>query len=155
MDGHRSICLPISAYTKRDALLSNFYNQSSVLHTICRIFGLPPLNQPTAAAPLMTECFTTTPDLTPFNALEPQVDLNAFNPPLSELSGEALKWAKISMTVPIHRTGIKTEQDEDNLNRAIWHAMKGYDVPYPVEFAGAHGKGLTKRRLLLDPDSDD
>jgi YVTN family beta-propeller protein len=39
VDGHRSLCLVISPYTKRGAVVSEFYNQSSVLHTICRILG--------------------------------------------------------------------------------------------------------------------
>lgn len=32
--------------------------------------------------------------------------------------------------------------DEDLLNRILWHAVRGVDVPYPQEYAGAHGKGL-------------
>ena len=26
--------------------------------------------------------------------------------------------------------------DEDTLNRILWHAVKGYDTPYPERFAG-------------------
>jgi hypothetical protein len=26
--------------------------------------------------------------------------------------------------------------DEDTLNRILWHAMKGYDAPYPERYAG-------------------
>ncbi|MGH7971950.1 MAG: alkaline phosphatase family protein, partial [Limisphaerales bacterium] len=44
VDGHRSICLVASPWAKRGAVVSKFYNESSVLHTIGQILGLPPLN---------------------------------------------------------------------------------------------------------------
>ena len=46
VDGHRSICFVAGPYVKRGgAAVSRFYNQDSVLHTICRIFAAPPMNQ--------------------------------------------------------------------------------------------------------------
>ena len=38
---------------------------------------------------------------------------------------------------------------EDAFNRILWHATKGYDVPYPAHYAGAHGKGLKGLGLSL------
>ena len=38
--------------------------------------------------------------------------------------------------------------NEDAWNRILWHAARG-DEPYPVAFAGAHGKGLSGRGLRL------
>ena len=61
IDGHRSLCLAISAYS-RPGVNHHFYNQTSVLRTILQIFGLPPMNQQDAAAPLMTDCFQAKPD---------------------------------------------------------------------------------------------
>lgn len=148
VDGHRSICLVISPYTKRGAVISEFYNQTSVLHTIARIFGVPPLNQQDASAPLMSACFADTPDLTPYRAITPSVALDELNPPLSSLGGAARYWAEVSASVPLHRRGLKTVQHEQDLNRVIWFAMKGYDTPYPEELSGAHGKGLGTRRLI-------
>jgi YVTN family beta-propeller protein len=148
VDGHRSICLVISPYTKRGAVISEFYNQTSVLHTIARIFGVPPLNQQDASAPLMSTCFSDTPDLTPYRALNPAVPLDELNPPLSSLGGPARYWAEVSTSVPMYRRGLKTAQHEQDLNRVIWFAMKGYDTPYPEELSGAHGKGLGSRRLV-------
>ena len=40
VDGHRSLCLVVSPYTKRGAVVSKFYNQTSVLHTMSRMFGI-------------------------------------------------------------------------------------------------------------------
>ncbi|MEI6431912.1 MAG: bifunctional YncE family protein/alkaline phosphatase family protein, partial [bacterium] len=54
VDGHRSLCLVISPYTRRGVVISDFYNQTSVLHTIGRILGVSAMNQQDAAAPLMT-----------------------------------------------------------------------------------------------------
>jgi hypothetical protein len=66
VDGHRSICLVAGPYVKRHAVNSAFYNQCSVIHTIERILGLPPMNVNDAEAPVMTECFQSHPDLTPY-----------------------------------------------------------------------------------------
>ena len=41
--------------------------------------------------------------------------------------------------------------EKDNLmNRIIWHAMKGYDTPYPFKYQGAHGRGLKGKGLKID-----
>jgi hypothetical protein len=37
--------------------------------------------------------------------------------------------------------------DDDIMNRVLWHAVKGVDVPYPAEWAGAHGRGLKGLKL--------
>jgi hypothetical protein len=144
VDGHRSLCLVISPYTKRGAVVSEFYNQSSVLHTICRILGVPPMNQMVAMAPVMTACFTDNPDLTPYQALPNRVPLDELNPPLQSLSPAARYWAEASLRLPLEKPD---RADENLLNRIIWHAVQGVDAPYPAEFAGAHGRGLAARGL--------
>ena len=85
IDGHRSICLTISAYGKR-GINHNFYNQTSVLRTILHIFGLPPMNQQDASAPLMRDCFGEVADLTPYKAIRPKTKLN-------EKPGEQSSWS--------------------------------------------------------------
>jgi YVTN family beta-propeller protein len=146
VDGHRSLCLVISPYTKRGAVVSEFYNQSSVLHTICRILGVPPLNQMVALAPVMTTCFTDKPDFTPYTALPNRVPLDELNPPLSSLTPQQRHWAEASLRLPLDKPD---RAEEDLLNRILWHAVRGVDAPYPVEFAGAHGKGLAARGVVL------
>ncbi|MCS7310537.1 MAG: beta-propeller fold lactonase family protein [Armatimonadetes bacterium] len=152
VDGHRSVCLVISPYTKRGAVVSEFYNQSSVLHTICRILGVPPMNQMVAMAPVMTACFTDTPDFTPYTALPNRVPLDELNPPLSALTPQQRHWAEASLRLPLEKPD---RADEDLLNRILWHAVKGVDAPYPAEFAGAHGKGLAARGLVLVEDEEE
>jgi hypothetical protein len=155
VDGHRSICLVISPYAKRKELVSAFYNQTSVLHTLELMLGLPPMNQMDAMAPVMRECFTETPDMTPYVCLPNNIPLDQMNPPKAALSGAALELAEKSERLPLDQPD---RADEDTLNRIVWHSVKGVDAPYPAEFAGAHGRGLAKLHLKLDgsvKDDDD
>ncbi len=146
VDGHRSTCLVISPYTKRGEVVSAFYNQTSVLHTIERMLGITPVNQLYALAPLMFDVFNTQPDMTPFDALPNRVPLAEPNPSKSSLKGldRALAIASEKMDFSVF-----DHVDEDTLNRVLWHAAKGADVPYPEAFAGAHGKGLAVLGLRL------
>jgi hypothetical protein len=146
VDGHRSICLVISPYTKHNAVISNFYNQTSVLHTMELMLALPPMNQMDAMAPVMRQCFTSNADLAPYAALPNNVPLDQLNPPKHELAGKALELAELSIKQPLEDPDMA---DDDALNRIIWHSVKGVDARYPVELAGAHGKGLGKLRLKL------
>jgi DNA-binding beta-propeller fold protein YncE len=153
VDGHRSICLVVSPYVKRGAHINKFYNQTSVLHSMLRILGIAPPNQSIAKAPLMNACFTTTPDTRPFTFLPNNIPLDEMNPAKSALRGEALKWARVSETIPDEWTGKRTEDHDDQLNRILWFAAKG-SKPYPAHLAGAHGKGLKSRGLILTKDDD-
>ena len=45
--------------------------------------------------------------------------------------------------------------NDHEFNLILWHAAKGMHVPYPIEFAGAHGKGLADLGLAPDPDAEE
>ncbi len=150
VDGHRSICLVVSPYTRRGALVSEFYNQTSVLHTMERMFGIPPMNQMDAMAPLMTECFTTTPDLTPYTCLPNQIPLDEMSPKTGFYYGKDSFIAEDADEKPF---SLPDRIDDDMLNRVLWRLAKGPDVPYPAHFAGAHGTGLAALHLKLDNES--
>ncbi len=152
VDGHRSLCLVVSPYTRRGALVSRFYNQTSVLHTMQRILGLLPMNQMDSMAPLMTEVFTDEPDLTPFVALPNRVPLDEMNRDLAELRGAELVWARKSLELNF---AVVDGPDDDTLNRILWHDAKGVDAPYPGHLAGAHGTGLKALNLYIDPDLEE
>lgn len=144
VDGHRSLCLVISPYTRPGAVVSRFYSQGSVLHTIGRILGLPPLNQMVAASPTMEACFGPRADLRPYTALPARVPLDELNAPnpLAEAS------AALDLRLP-------DRIDDDAFNRILWADAKG-TKPYPAHLAGAHGKGLRKRGLkALGKNEDD
>ena len=152
VDGHRSVCLVVSPYTRRGKVVSHFYNQTSVLHTMARILGMPPMNQMDAMAPLMTDCFQEEPDFTPYEALPNGVPLDALNPERHALRGEALHWADMSLAQNFKQVDAG---DEETLNRILWFAAKGPDAPYPEAYEGAHGKGLSALGLALDPNAED
>jgi hypothetical protein len=157
VDGHRSICLVVSPYAKRGEVLSSFASQTAVLHTMCRILGTRPINQMVAMAPLMTDCFTSTPDFTPYAKLANMIPLNEMNPGSEDvMSALGRRLARESAQIGFERPD---QADEDALNRIIWHSVKGA-ARYPAEFAGSHGKGLKSRRLAhapsgsIEPDGD-
>lgn len=152
VDGHRSICLVVSPFTKRGEVISEFYNQSGVIHTIQRIFGVASPNQRTAQSNLMSACFNQTPDFTPFKFLPSNIDLTEMNPKKSALGPAELHWALVSEAQDLIRVDAA---NEDQFNRVLWHAAKGANTPYPEAYAGAHGKGLASRGLSLDPQSKD
>ncbi|HOW71911.1 MAG TPA: bifunctional YncE family protein/alkaline phosphatase family protein [Phycisphaerae bacterium] len=153
VDGHRSVCLVISPYAKRGAVVSRFYNQTSVLHTMQLILGLPPMNQMDAMAPVMGECFTDTPDLTPYTALPVRHTLEETNPqPATKVSLKQRYWTDKSLAMNFDQPD---RVDDNVLNRVIWYSVKGFDTHYPAEFAGAHGKGLKALNLSLDPSARD
>jgi len=154
VDGHRSYCLVVSPYTKRGAVVSDFYNQTAMLNTMFHILGVPPMNQMVARSPLMTNCFTSKPDLTPYICKPNQIPLEETNPALKSLTGLDRELAIASTKIPLD----KPDQGSDDLkNRILWNAAKR--SAYPSQWAGAHGKGLAKRGLKLAkdqrPDEDD
>ncbi len=157
VDGHRSICLVISPYTKRGQTVSTFYNQIGLVHTMEQIMGLPPMNQMDAMGPLMGDCFTTQPDFTPYTAVPNEIPLNEMNPgTISSLTPRDRLWAELSLQMDFRQPDLA---NDDTLNRIIWHSIKG-NARYPAEFAGAHGKGLKPLGLItsknhLSCDDDD
>ncbi len=148
VDGHRSMCLVISPYAKRNKVVSKFYNQTSVLATFQRMLGVPPMNQMDARSPIMYDCFTEKPNFRPYKALMNRIPLDELNPPRSALKGAALKWADLSAKLPRHKPDLMNAQEADWFNRALWHSTKGAR-PYPAKWAGAHGRGLKSKRLVI------
>jgi phospholipase C len=154
VDGHRSFCLIASPYTKRNAVVSHFYNQTSVLHTMTRILGLPPLNQATAFAPTMEDCFTSQPDFRPYDCQNNIIALDEHNKPRQAMGPVERDLADAVDQMDFSKPDLV---NEDKLNRLIW-LSSGRTEPYPVEFAGAHGRGLAALHLKLvktvDSDGD-
>ncbi|MBU0639831.1 MAG: bifunctional YncE family protein/alkaline phosphatase family protein [Planctomycetes bacterium] len=130
IDGHRTVALVISPYTKRGYVDSTNYNQTSMFKTMELMLGLPPLNQFDASATPMSTCFQDQPDLTPYDAVPNIIPLDQLNPSVSSIRDPAQrKWALASLELPLDDVD---EADEDTLNRIIWHAVKGDDATYPA-----------------------
>ena len=129
VDGHRTVGMIISPYTKRGDVISTYYSQLNMVRTMENILGIPPMNQFDLAAEPMTNCFTNKPDFTPYSVLPNNIRLDEINPPLESLRGNQLHWAKMSLKQDLDDVD---RIEEDTFNRIIWHSVKGYDVPYPV-----------------------
>jgi YVTN family beta-propeller protein len=128
VDGHRTVGLVISPYTKRGEVVSAYYSQINMVRTIENILGIPPMNQLDLSAEAMVDCFTGKPDFTPYKAVKNNIPLDEMNPALVSLAGDQLYWAKKSMEQDLKDVD---RIDEDVFNRIIWHAVKGYGRPYP------------------------
>jgi YVTN family beta-propeller protein len=130
VSGYRTTAYCASPYTKRGAVVSTRYNTTSLLRTIEQILGLPPMNQFDATATPMFDCFTETPDLTPFDAVPNNIPLDTMNPPKEKIS-DALLRRHAAQSARLNFRQVDA-CPEDALNRIIWHAVKGSSVPYPA-----------------------
>ena len=128
VDGHRTVALAISPYTKRGSVDSTFYSHQSMLKTMELILGLPTMSLFDLIANDLRASFTDTPDLRPYAALTPQQDLLETNPAVSALRGAerqaALASARMKWSVP-------DAAPSDRLNRILWHSTRGWNTPFP------------------------
>ena len=69
VDAHRTIGLVISPWAKKGYLSSVMYSMNSMWTTIELILGVPPLTNYDKFSAPMYDCFTMTPDYTPYAAL--------------------------------------------------------------------------------------
>jgi YVTN family beta-propeller protein len=130
IDGHRTVAMVISPYTRRHVVDSTNYNQTSMVRTIELILGLPPMNQIDASATPMSSCFTERPDLTPYDAMPNQIPLDRMNPDLAKINDpRELYWAHESMKLDLDE---EDKADENTFNRILWHERRGRDDTYPA-----------------------
>jgi hypothetical protein len=130
VSGYRTTCYIASPYTRRAAVVSTQYNQTSLLRTMELMLGLPPMNQMDATATPMTACFTDIPDFTAFTALTNNIPLDQMNPAPKQIADPLLrKQAYASARLPLEEAD---KCPEDTLNRILWHAFKGSQTPYPT-----------------------
>ncbi len=64
---------------KRRHVDHTMYSTTGMLRTMELILGLPPMSQYDAAATPLWRCFTAQPDLTPYQALASNLDLDELN----------------------------------------------------------------------------
>ncbi len=122
VDAHRTVGLVISPYAKRGVVDSTLYTTASMVRTIELVLGLPPLTQYDASATPMFNCFAMTAQAVPFTPLTPRVDILAKNTPKSPGAKESAR---------MNFRGYDLAP-EDALNRVLWAAAKGPDVPCPT-----------------------
>jgi DNA-binding beta-propeller fold protein YncE len=120
VDAHRTTAFVISPYTKRGSVDSNLYSTSSMLRTMELILGLKPMSQYDAAARPMFACFQPTPDLHPYHALPPNVNLEEKNQKHAWGADLKLNFAK------------EDAIDDLLLSEMVWRSVKGTPMPPPV-----------------------
>jgi len=147
VDAHRSVCYVASPFAKRHTLLSRFYNQSSVLHTICQIFGVQPMNQLVAMAPLMTDCFVNTPDFTGYTALTPKVAVNEMNPAKNKLGKTTAMLAPLTQRMDFSKPDM-IDSDALLFSKYIWSTIYG-ERPFPAKYFAVQPKNLKALGLQL------
>ena len=128
VDGHRTVAMVISPYTRGRKTDSTFYTTINLYRTIEQLLGLPPTNQFDLAADPMFTVFTPKPGLDAFKALPNRVPLDEMNPPLKALNGKMLDLARASQAMDFDEPDAAPEA---LLNQAIWHSVKGPLTPYP------------------------
>jgi DNA-binding beta-propeller fold protein YncE len=121
VDSHRSPLLVISAYG-RGGVIHRFANTTDVLATIEEVLGLSALSPYDYFGHPLRDAFGHTPDLTPYVALKPDVDLNERNP----TSGAA---ARASASLDLSDAD---RADEALFNHILWRVIKGPGVPEPA-----------------------
>ncbi len=121
VDAHRSPSYIAGGLVKRGFVDHTMYSTSSLLRTMELILGIPPMTQYDAAATPLWRCFNTTPDLTPFQSVPAQVDLNARNTASNE-------WQRRSEKFNLAKEDAVPDLE---FNIVLWHGIKGESVPFP------------------------
>jgi len=127
VDGHRTVGMALSPYTKRNAVDSTCYNQTGMVKTIELMLGLPPMTQLDLGATPMRGCFQEKADLTPYSAVKNRIPLDEMNKAVASLNGPAKEFAKKSIKLDFEE---EDRADEDTLNRILWFSVRGNE-PYP------------------------
>jgi YVTN family beta-propeller protein len=136
IDGHRTVALAISPYARRGSVDSTFYSQPSMVKTIELMLGLPSMSIFDLVATDMRASFLdpgAAPDLAPYTAIVPEQSLLDLNqrvgaitgPSAAERRSAARASARMSFAGP-------DEAPAEQLNRILWHDVKGWNTPYPT-----------------------
>ena len=122
VDAHRSPVLVAGPYVKRNTAIHDMYSTSGVLRTIELILGLPPMSQYDAAALPLYNCFTSTPDTTPYRVKPPQVDLEQRNVAINQSSKRSA----------LFNLAKEDKVPDLELNDVIWKSVKGENSVMPA-----------------------
>ncbi len=146
VDGHRTVALAVSPYTRRGHVDSTFYSHQSILKTMELMLGLPTLSLFDLIANDMRASFSATADLAAYDHVVPKQDIMELNPQAAALKGPARRAALASAKM---RWDVPDAVPSDRLNRILWHSIRGWNTPYP----GIRNSLFAP--LSLDIDDDD
>jgi YVTN family beta-propeller protein len=130
VDCHRSVAVVVSAYNRPGALIHAFHTTAGVVRTMEELLGLPPMNAEDAAAAPVDIFRNGPPDLTPYTAALPQLDLAALINPRPESAANPETAAAIRQSAGLDLAHAD-ESDPAVLNAAIWLSVRGPGLPAP------------------------
>jgi hypothetical protein len=114
VDSHRSVMMMISAWN-RAGVYHRFVNTTDVIATMERVLRLGSLSQFDHFGRALTDIFATSPDLRPYAALAPAVQLDEKNP-------AGTREARESATLDFR---FEDSADEALFNDVLWRTIKG------------------------------
>ena len=122
VDAHRTTAYLAGGFVKRRFVDHTMYSTSSMLRTMELILGLPPMTQYDAAATPMWNCFSPTPDTSPFRAKPSNINLDDINTKNNALSKKSLEF-----------DFSKEDRVPDlEFSELIWKAVKGENSIMPA-----------------------
>ena len=122
VDAHRTTAYLAGGFVKRRFVDHTMYSTSSMLRTMELILGLPPMTQYDAAATPMWNCFSSTPDASPFRAKPSNINLDDINTKNNALSKKSLEF-----------DFSKEDRVPDlEFSELIWKAVKGENSIMPA-----------------------
>jgi YVTN family beta-propeller protein len=125
VDAHRSPAFIISAYNRPGELIHEFHNTVSFIRTMELMLGIEPMNQLDATA-VPVDIFQNEPDLTPYEAILPDVALdNLMNPPRD---AQNAYWIDRTLEQNLVHADMA---DPGALNEIIWFSVRGPGSPMP------------------------
>jgi DNA-binding beta-propeller fold protein YncE len=139
VDGHRTVFMAISPYTKRRFVDSEFYTTTHMLRSIELMLGLDAMNRFDALSYPMTACFQNEPVLTPYTAAPNRVPLDERNPSPSDRRTTALDRYWYERTMALDWRNIDAA-DPYWLNRINWYSVFKGARPYPDRPGDAPGQ---------------
>ena len=120
VDSHRAPFYAISAYS-RPGTVHRFINTTDVVAAIEDILGMERLSKFDYFSRSLADIFAPKLDLTPFDPIAPQQDLNEKNP---QNTAAARMSEGLDLSAP-------DRVDDQTYNRILWLMLKG-DIPQPV-----------------------
>ena len=136
VDGHRTVALAISPFTRRGVVDSTFYSQPSMVKTIELMIGLPAMSIFDLVATDMRNSFVApneAPNLAAFTAIQPKQSLFEKNLRVGSITGPDSQARRLAARQSERMIfDGPDEAPAEALNRILWHDARGWKSPYPA-----------------------
>jgi DNA-binding beta-propeller fold protein YncE len=144
VDGHRTVFLAISPYTRRGFVDSSFHTTTSMIRSIELMLGLDAMNRFDAMADPLSACFRDEADPTPYDHVPNNVPLDERNPSGRAMSAADRYWRDRTLALDWSHLDAP---DPYWLNRINWYSIFRGTRPYP-------GRAEESPRSVEEMDAD-